>query len=85
MELCELCHDADNLPALNHKELERKRGFLVHLAMTFETMVPFLKGLHLTLDSWRAGRKEDGWKVSQKEWNLWLNRKRTDQDEDLTD
>ena len=75
MELCELCHEAEGLAVLNHKDLERKRGFLVHLAMTFESMVPFLKGLHLTLDSWRAGRKDDGWKMSQKEWNIWLNHK----------
>ena len=31
-------------------------------------MIPFLKGIHLTLDSWRPNRKEDGWKMSNKEW-----------------
>jgi hypothetical protein len=34
-----------------HKELERVRGFLVYVSMTYATMVPFLKGIHLTLDS----------------------------------
>lgn len=55
LELCDLCHDAEQLPFLDHKDLEQKRGFLVHLPMTFELMVPFLKGLHLILDSWQAG------------------------------
>jgi hypothetical protein len=27
--------------------------------------VPYLKGIHLTLDSWRSGRKEDGCKRSR--------------------
>jgi hypothetical protein len=27
--------------------------------------VPYLKGIHLTLDSWRSGRNEDGWKQSR--------------------
>ena len=26
-------------------------------------MVPYLKGIHLTLDSWREGRTKSGWKV----------------------
>jgi hypothetical protein len=59
------------LPDLDHKELERQRGFLVHLPMAFSSLVPFLKGIHLTLDSWRSGRKDDGWKMTPKEWRLW--------------
>jgi hypothetical protein len=35
----------------DHKLLEQQRGFLVHLTMTFTSLVPFLKGIHLTLDS----------------------------------
>ena len=27
-------------------------------------MVPYLKGIHLTLDSWRPWRKGDGWKMN---------------------
>ncbi|KAL7572801.1 hypothetical protein ACA910_014658 [Epithemia clementina (nom. ined.)] len=30
-------------------------------------MVPYLKGLHLTLESWRKDRDEDGWKMTAKE------------------
>jgi hypothetical protein len=27
-------------------------------------MIPYLKGLHLTIDSWRPNRDEDGWRVT---------------------
>ena len=57
---------------LEFKQLEKERGFLVHLAMTYETMNPFLKGFHLTLDSWRPNRKENGWKMSPAEWSAYL-------------
>ena len=30
-------------------------------------MVPFLKGVHLTLETWRGERDEEGWKLSPKE------------------
>jgi hypothetical protein len=53
LELAKLCLDRDQPPDLCHKDLERKRGFLIHLAMTFTNIIPFLKGLHLTIDSWR--------------------------------
>eukprot|EP00980_Cylindrotheca_fusiformis_P018324 scaffold5977_cov98-Cylindrotheca_fusiformis.AAC.1 len=58
--------------SLSFKPLERDRGFLVHLATTFKSITPYLKGIHLTLDSWRANRKQDGWKMSPKEWGIFL-------------
>lgn len=30
-------------------------------------MVPYLKGIHQTLDGWRAGRDSDGWKLTLSE------------------
>ena len=45
------------------KNLERDRGFLIHLAMIFPDLTPYLKGFHLTLDSWRDGRNLEGWKI----------------------
>jgi hypothetical protein len=45
-----------------HKELESCRGFLVYVTRTYGAMVPYLKGVHHTLDSWRPGRDADGWK-----------------------
>jgi hypothetical protein len=48
---------------LNHKELEKKRGFLIYVTRTFPAMVPYLKGIHQTLEMWRPNRDEDGWKI----------------------
>ena len=54
---------------IEFKTLQRSRGFLVYVGRTYPVIVPYLKGIHLTLDSWRAWRKEDGWKLSQSEIN----------------
>jgi len=51
---------------LDFKDLEKGRGFLVYLSRTYPAITPFLKGIHLTLDSWREGRDDDGWKLSKK-------------------
>jgi hypothetical protein len=45
-----------------HKELEFCRGFLVYVTRTYGSMVPYLKDVYHTLDSWRSGRDADGWK-----------------------
>jgi hypothetical protein len=46
----------------NYKKLEQQRGFLVYVVRTYPLLVPYLKGIHLTLDSWRPNRDADGWK-----------------------
>ena len=51
---------------LEFKQLERDRGFLVHIVMTYRTVNPYLKGLHHSIDSWRPNRQEDGWKMKTK-------------------
>lgn len=48
---------------LVHKELLSDRGFLVYVTAAYPPMVPYLKGIHLTLETWRGGRDEEGWKV----------------------
>jgi hypothetical protein len=52
----------DSAGGLNHKQLERCRGFLVYVAQDYPLLVPYLKGIHLNLYGWRSGRNEDGWK-----------------------
>jgi len=47
-----------------HKQLESYRGSLVYLSRTYPALVPYLKGIHLTLDSWRPLRDQDGWKTT---------------------
>ena len=46
---------------LDRKELEQDRGFLVHISCTFTQAVPYLKGIHHTLESWRMGRDKNKW------------------------
>jgi len=50
------------------KQLERIRGFLCHLAMTFNILFPYLKGFHLTLCAHLPQRDEEGWKRSDLEF-----------------
>jgi hypothetical protein len=54
--------DPKSSPEMNLKGLEQKVGFLVHLSMAYPLMVPYLRGFYLTMNSWRKGRDEEGWK-----------------------
>ena len=81
--LNELKASEDARPFLDRRELERETGFLNHLSMTFETMVPYLKGFYLTLNSWREGRDENDWKLSPKRWRMILSARASN--EGLTD
>jgi hypothetical protein len=58
-------------PAFSHKQLLSDRGFLIYVARTYPTMVPYLKGLHLTIEHWRDDRDAEGWPDK-------LRRRRTD-------
>jgi hypothetical protein len=49
--------------SLCHKTLESYRGFLVYISQTYPYIVPCLKGIHLTLDSWHPHRGALGWKL----------------------
>lgn len=55
----------------DYKTLEQQRGFLVYVSRTYPLLVPYLKGIHLTLDSWRPYRDKEGWKdLSQIQFHL---------------
>jgi hypothetical protein len=56
----------------NASKLEKERGFLVHIGMTFESIVPFLKGAHITLDQWQLGIEIDGWARADKDHREWM-------------
>ncbi|KAL3786657.1 hypothetical protein ACHAW5_001375 [Stephanodiscus triporus] len=43
------------------------RGFLIYVVRTYPWLNPYLKGLHLTVDSWRPGREASGFKMRGKE------------------
>jgi hypothetical protein len=49
-------------PGVNFKRLESLRGFLVQMQRTYPALTPYLKGIHLTLDSWPPGRNTERWK-----------------------
>lgn len=53
---------AESTNLFDYKELESIRGFLIYVARTYPAFTPYLKGIHLTLDSWRPGRRGDGWR-----------------------
>ncbi len=48
---------------LNLSYLERSRGFLVHMKQVYPALTPYLKGLNLTIDSWRDNRDDEGWRM----------------------
>ena len=53
---------------LDRKELENDRRFLVHLSMVYPAIVPYLKGFHFTLETWRPNRDSNGGKISATGW-----------------
>jgi hypothetical protein len=59
-ELQEVCNSTNTF---EHKRLESIRGFLIYVIRTYPAFTPYLKGIHLTLDSWRPHRDHDGWKT----------------------
>jgi len=52
---------------IKHKTLEHHQGFLVYLVRTYPMLNPYLKGIHLTLDSWRPYQGTDRWKLTSRE------------------
>ena len=46
---------------LERANMESIRGFLVYVARTYRDMNPYIKGLHLNLDSCRPFRGNKGW------------------------
>ena len=55
----------NNPQGIDSKQLQSIRGFLVYIARTYTSFVPYLKGIHATIDSWRPGRSGDGWKYQE--------------------
>ncbi len=71
-------------PLLDHKDLQKGRGHLVYLCRTFPSATPFLKGIHHTLESWRPGRNEDGWKFDSSRWKSLLMGIHSDLENDVS-
>ena len=45
----------------SHKILLSERGFLIYIVRTYPSMIPYLKGIHLTIEHWRDDRDAEGW------------------------
>jgi hypothetical protein len=58
-----LWENLSNPDGMDHKLLERKRGFLVHMVQTYPGLNPYLIGVHGSLDSWRKNRDVDGFRM----------------------
>jgi hypothetical protein len=54
--------DANNMC---RQRLEEVRGFLVYITRTYIGLAPYLIGLHMTIDGWRAGRDLEGWRTQK--------------------
>ena len=50
---------------LNIELFENKKSFKIHVGMTYPMLVPYFKGIHLPLESWRYHRDVDGWKLNK--------------------
>jgi len=48
---------------LDRKRLEQIRGYLGYITRTFPCSVPYMIGMHLSIDGWRKDRDEEGWRV----------------------
>ena len=51
---------------LPRKRLEQIRGFMNYVCQTYRYLIPYLNGLHMTIDGFRPNRTEDGWKIPVK-------------------
>jgi len=47
---------------MNHKRLEKARGFFNHLSLIYEIIVYYLRGFHNTINSWRDNRDVEKWR-----------------------
>ena len=45
------------------KKLECDRGFLNHVGMCYDIIIPYIRGYHNTIDGWRNNRNAEGWKM----------------------
>ena len=50
---------------VHYKTTESFVGFFVYVSLTYTSLTPYLKGIYLTLNSWRNVRNEEGWLVPE--------------------
>ena len=65
---------------IHFKTTESFVGFIVYVAQTYSSFVPYLKGIYLTLNSWRSGRDAEGQLSEEGRRNAHLGLKADDGD-----
>ena len=55
-------NDPNHLPEMDLKEMEWKTVFLVHMAMVHPSIMLFMRGIYLTMNSWCPNKDRDIWK-----------------------
>ena len=55
---------------MSRASMDSIRGFLVYVSRTYRDMNQYLKGVNLTLDSWRPYRYEDIWRLRGEGLNM---------------
>ena len=58
---------------IDSKQLEKCRGFLIYVSRTYRPFIPYLRGLHKTIDGWRGYQDFKGWKLTQSEIEAYIN------------
>ena len=53
---------------LSYKRLERVLVCVCHMAILYDSILPYLKDFHLTLAGHLPCRDEEGWKMAELEW-----------------
>jgi hypothetical protein len=48
---------------LDYKWLQSNRGFMVYVTQAYPSFKPYLRGFHLSLETWQEGQDSDEWKV----------------------
>jgi hypothetical protein len=64
---------------VDHKVLARISGVLVYVARSYRPLTPFIMGWCMSIDGWRSGRDEEGWRLREAEVNA--NRDSEDESE----
>jgi hypothetical protein len=67
--IAELLHllDTREDSQLPHHQLLQIRGFVVYVTRSYPWMPPYLKGMHLAINSWRPGRGKDSYRLTATE------------------
>ena len=60
----ETLYSQDEHPRVSLKQLEKDVGFLVHVALTYPAIRPYLRSFYGSMHGWQHDRDDDGWKLT---------------------